>query len=150
MGSANERRRCYAMSSLIGWAHTQNDPGDTVKLGESKNLAYVARINTTAEVANGSTSPLYEAGEGHRWALLLRELTHCFLKDVEVILQVYVFKRIFELISWIFPVKLVLGECHRNDKSTQPWCRLATSQFLNQCWPRSPIPHGVIRSQRIN
>ena len=26
MGSANERRHYNAMSSLIGWAHTQNDP----------------------------------------------------------------------------------------------------------------------------
>ena len=26
MGSANERRRYYAMPPLIGWAHTQNDP----------------------------------------------------------------------------------------------------------------------------
>ena len=88
MGSANERRRYNVTASLIGWAHTQNDPCDTVKLWESKNRAYVARINTMAEVANGSTSPLYEAGEGHRWAVLLREITHWFLKDVEAILQV--------------------------------------------------------------
>ena len=26
IGSANERRRCIATSSPIGWAHTQNDP----------------------------------------------------------------------------------------------------------------------------
>ena len=26
MGSANERRCCVVTSSLIGWAHTQNDP----------------------------------------------------------------------------------------------------------------------------
>ena len=26
MGSANERRRYIVTSSLIGWAHTQNDP----------------------------------------------------------------------------------------------------------------------------
>ena len=26
MGSANEWRHCYVTSSLIGWAHTQNDP----------------------------------------------------------------------------------------------------------------------------
>ena len=28
MGSANERRRYIVTSSLIGWAHTQNDPGE--------------------------------------------------------------------------------------------------------------------------
>ena len=24
------------------------------------------------------------------------------------------------------------------------WCRQATSHYLNQCWPRSPTPYGVI------
>ena len=28
MGSANERRRYNVTSSIIGWAHTQNDPAD--------------------------------------------------------------------------------------------------------------------------
>ena len=28
MGSANEMRLCYATPSLIGWAHTQNDPSN--------------------------------------------------------------------------------------------------------------------------
>ena len=27
MRTANERRQCNVMSSLIGWAHSQNDPG---------------------------------------------------------------------------------------------------------------------------
>ena len=38
-----------------------------------------------------------------------------------------------------------------NDKSTlvqlMAWCRQATSHYLNQCWPRSQPPFGVIRPQ---
>ena len=32
MGSANERRRYYVTPSIIGWAHTQNDPWITCGL----------------------------------------------------------------------------------------------------------------------
>ena len=32
MGSANERWRYIVMSSLIGWAHTQNDPWVTLDI----------------------------------------------------------------------------------------------------------------------
>ena len=41
-----------------------------------------------------------------------------------------------------------------DDKSTlvqaMAWCRQATSHYLNQCWPRSPTPYGVIRPQWVN
>ena len=33
MGSANERRRYIVTSSLIGWAHTNNDPGLSICSG---------------------------------------------------------------------------------------------------------------------
>ena len=40
-----------------------------------------------------------------------------------------------------------------DDKSTlvqvMAWCRQATSQYLNQCWPRSPTPYGVTRPQGV-
>ena len=29
------------------------------------------------------------------------------------------------------------------------WCHQATSHYLNQCWPRSPMPYGVTRPQWI-
>ena len=39
------------------------------------------------------------------------------------------------------------------DKSTlvpvMAWCRQATSHYLNQCWPRSPMPYGVTRPQWV-
>ena len=39
------------------------------------------------------------------------------------------------------------------DKSTlvqvMAWCCQATSHYLNQCWPRSPTPYGVTRSQWV-
>ena len=38
-----------------------------------------------------------------------------------------------------------------HDQSTlaqaMAWCQQATSQYLNQCWPRSQIPYGVTRPQ---
>ena len=40
-----------------------------------------------------------------------------------------------------------------DDKSTlvqvMTWCRKATSHYLNQCWPRSPTPHGITRPQWV-
>ena len=41
-----------------------------------------------------------------------------------------------------------------DDKSTlvqvMAWCHQATSHYLNQCWSRSPTPHGVDRPQWVN
>ena len=41
-----------------------------------------------------------------------------------------------------------------DDKSTfvqvMDWCRQATSHYLNQCWPRSPMPYGVTRPQWVH
>ena len=40
-----------------------------------------------------------------------------------------------------------------DDKSTlvqvMAWCRQATGQYLNQCWPRSVWPYGVTRPQWV-
>ena len=40
-----------------------------------------------------------------------------------------------------------------DDKSTlvqvMAWCRQATSNYLNQCWPRSLLPNGVTRPQWV-
>ena len=30
------------------------------------------------------------------------------------------------------------------------WCRQATSHYLGQCWPKSPMPYGVNRPQWVN
>ena len=30
------------------------------------------------------------------------------------------------------------------------WCRQATSHYLNQCWPRSPMPYGITRPEWVN
>ena len=41
-----------------------------------------------------------------------------------------------------------------DDKSTlvqvMAWCHQATSHYLNQCWPRSPMPYGITRPQWVN
>ena len=41
-----------------------------------------------------------------------------------------------------------------DDKSTlvqvMAWCRQATSHYLNQCWPKYPMPYGVTRPQWVN
>ena len=49
MGSANERRRYIVTSSLIGWAHTQNDPCKTCT---NKYLLTILRFQTCLQ---GST-----------------------------------------------------------------------------------------------
>ena len=40
-----------------------------------------------------------------------------------------------------------------DDKSTlvqvMAWCHQATSQYLNPCWPRSPMPYGITRPQWV-
>ena len=40
-----------------------------------------------------------------------------------------------------------------DDKSTlvqvMAWCRQATSHYLSQCWPRSPLPYGVTRPRWV-
>ena len=40
MRPANERRHHNVTSSLIGWAHTQNDPCELVKLGDWALIQY--------------------------------------------------------------------------------------------------------------
>ena len=41
-----------------------------------------------------------------------------------------------------------------DDKSTlvqvMAWCHQATSHYLRQCWPRSPMPYGFTRPQWVN
>ena len=39
MGSANERRQYYVTPSVIGWAHTQNDPSIKKDNGIAGNQA---------------------------------------------------------------------------------------------------------------
>ena len=38
-----------------------------------------------------------------------------------------------------------------DDKSTlvqvMAWCRQATSHYMDQCWPRSPTPYNVTRTE---
>ena len=41
-----------------------------------------------------------------------------------------------------------------DDKSTlaqvMAWCRQASRHYLNQCWPRAPMPYGITRPQWVN
>ena len=64
-------------------------------------------------------------------------------------------------IPYIFNIKFHLPRCEialrwisldlSDDKSAlvqvMAWCHQATSHYLNQCWPRSLPPYGVIRLQ---
>ena len=52
-------------------------------------------------------------------------------------------------------VKLFSGDRHWTSMITTlvqvlTWCHQAASHLLNQCWPRSMSPYGVIRPQRVN
>ena len=84
-------------------------------------------------------------------------LTHWPLGDLNVILKmqssilVYfigIFKSSYDNVLKWMPQDLT------DDKSTlvqvMAWCRQATSNYLYQCWPRSPTPYGVTRSQWVN
>ena len=50
-----------------------------------------------------------------------------------------------EIIAWALAVKLLLGECFKPSMMIMAlvrvlaWCRQATSDFLNQCWPSSML-----------
>ena len=61
-----------------------------------------------------------------------------------------IFKRISVIMVEASLVKLPCYECHwtsNDDQSTlvqvMAWCHQATSHYLNQCWPRSPMPYGI-------
>ena len=47
--------------------------------------------------------------------------------------------------GWSIPCKIVLK--WMPVVQVMAWCRQATSHYLDQCWPRSLSPHGVIRPQ---
>ena len=53
----------------------------------------------------------------------------------------------YEIVLRWMPIDLT------DDKSTlvqvMAWCRQATSHYLSQCWPRSLLPYGTTRRQRI-
>ena len=53
-----------------------------------------------------------------------------------------------------FPSILVINSLRiSDDKSTSvqvmAWCHLASSRYLNQCWPRSMTPYDIIGNQRV-
>ena len=57
--------------------------------------------------------------------------------------------------SWEYPVKLPLGECHKTSlmitlAQVMAWCRQATSHYLSQCWLKSVWPYDVNRPQWVN
>ena len=73
----------------------------------------------------------------------------CDLKNVifSLALLIGIFKSSYDdILRWV-----TQGLTH--DKSTliqvMDWCRQATSHYLNQCWPRSPMPYDVTRPQWV-
>ena len=84
-------------------------------------------------------------------------LTHCGLGDFNEILEEYFFKTITVIDGWDTCCEIALRRMSLDlpdDKSTlvqvMACCRLATSHYLSQCWPRSLTPYGVTRSQWVN
>ena len=81
-------------------------------------------------------------------------LTHWPLGDLHMILKMLssillgIFKSSYDNVLRWMPQDLT------DDKSTlvqvMAWCRQATSHYLNQCWPRSPMPYGVTGPQWVN
>ena len=68
-----------------------------------------------------------------------------------------IFKWILVIDGWGISCEIVLiwmSLDFTDDQSTlvqvMAWCRLATSHYLNQCWPRSLSPYGTTRPQCVN
>ena len=68
-----------------------------------------------------------------------------------------IFKQILVIDGWGISCEIALIWItldFTDDQSTlvqvMAWCRLATSHYLCQCWPRSLSPYGVTRPQWVN
>ena len=68
-----------------------------------------------------------------------------------------IFKQILVTDVWVISCEITLrwvSQGLTDNKSTLvqvlAWCRQATSDYLNQCWPRSMSPYGVTRLQWVN
>ena len=71
-------------------------------------------------------------------------------------LRYVVFKRNLVIGGWGISCEIALigmSLDFTDDQSTlvevMAWCRQATSHYLSQCWPRSPMPYGVTRPQWV-
>ena len=67
-----------------------------------------------------------------------------------------IFKQILVIDGWGISWEIALiwmSLDFTDDQSTldqvMAWCRQATSHYLSQCWPRSLLPYGVTRPQRV-
>ena len=67
-----------------------------------------------------------------------------------------IFKQILVIDGWGKTCKITLIGMSldvTDDQSTlvqvMAWCRQATSHYLGLCWPRSLLPYGVTRPQRV-
>ena len=94
---------------------------------------------------------------GFQWWQISIHLTHWPLGYFQWNFTLVNLKLILVLDDWgiscaILPIGKSLG--FTDDKSTlvqvMAWSHQATSHNLNQCWPRSKPPYGVIRSQWVN
>ena len=52
MGSANERRRYIVTPPIIGWAHTQNDPGNELLVQVNASKSQITRSIAMALTSN--------------------------------------------------------------------------------------------------
>ena len=67
-----------------------------------------------------------------------------------------IFKQILKIDGWGISCEIALVWMwldFTDDLSTlvqvMAWCRQATSHYLSQCWPKSLLPYGVTRPQRV-
>ena len=129
MRPANDRQCYIVTSSVIGWAHTLNDPCQSYM-----SLQPVVCCNVL------------------RWTyfLSLNVLTRWPLRDVTVILWVW-----NSSLRICFEIAVVwMAQNITKDKSVlvqvMAWCCQATSHYQSQCWSRSMSPYGFIRPQWVN
>ena len=82
------------------------------------------------------------------------KLTHWPLGDLNVILMWFNFALLIGIFqsSYVYVLRWMPLDL-TDDKSTlvqvMAWCHQATSHYLNQCWPRSPMPYGITMPQWV-
>ena len=112
---------------------------DLVILRKKKKKNRITILINTKSIYNGTAGNINSLAPGRP----------CDFKNVifNLALLIGIFKSpYYNVFRWM-PQDLA------DDKSTlvqvMAWCRQATGHYLNQCWPRSPMPYGVTRPQWV-
>ena len=100
--------------------------------------------------SNSNIYSCFIKDENHRFSInsLAPGRSYCNFENVifNLALLIGIFKSSDDVLKWM-PQNVTDGKWTL--VQVMAWCHQATSQYLNQCWPRSPTPYGVTRTQWI-